>query len=488
LSRYSRAFARVGRRASLRNVAASIATVSVAVLAGPVQPAPAATQTLEAEGFSLASSAGGPYSDAAASGGRGLLMWNNATASQSFTTETSGSLAIRARGDQCSGAPKMTLRVDGIQVLSAGVSSTSFTTYDSTIQVAAGTHTLAVSYDNDYRSKRCDRNLRLDMALITTPDPAPAPTLSDEPAASPTLSETVTSTEASVNPLAGVKLYVDPYSAAKKQADAWRSTRPADAAQLDKIATRPQADWFGEWSGDIEASVSNRVGTATAAGAMPVLVAYNIPQRDCGSYSAGGLSSADAYKTWIRSFAKGIGTRSAVVILEPDALAMLGCLSSSDQSTRLALLKDAVDVLEAQPAVSVYVDAGHSHWIGAAEMASRLTNAGVARAQGFAVNVSNYRLTTELLSYGRDLSARLGGKHFVVDTSRNGLGPSADGQWCNPSGRALGAAPTTSTADSAVDAYLWIKKPGESDGTCNGGPSAGTFWADYALGLAQRAL
>ncbi len=288
--------------------------------------------------------------------------------------------------------------------------------------------------------------------------------------------------------MAGAKLYVDPYSAAKKQADAWRSTRPADAAQLDKIATQPQADWFGEWSGDIETSVSNRVGSATAVGAVPVLVAYNIPQRDCGSYSAGGLSSADAYKMWIRSFAKGIGTRNAVVILEPDALAMLSCLSSSDQSMRLALLKDAVNVLEAQPGVSVYVDAGHSYWIGATEMASRLTNAGVAQAQGFALNVSNYRLTTELVAYGKDLSARLGGKHFVVDTSRNGLGPSADGQWCNPSGRALGAAPTTATSDSAVDAYLWMKKPGESDGTCNGGPSAGTFWADYALGLAQRAL
>lgn len=121
-------------------------------------------------------------------------------------------------------------------------------------------------------------------------------------------------------------------------------------------------------------------------------------------------------------------------------------------------------------------------------MASRLTSAGVAQAQGFALNVSNYRLTTELVTYGKDVSSRVGGKHFVVDTSRNGLGPSTDGQWCNPSGRALGPAPTTSTADPAVDAYLWIKKPGESDGACNGGPPAGTLWADYALGLAERAL
>jgi len=74
----------------------------------------------------------------------------------------------------------------------------------------------------------------------------------------------------------------------------------------------------------------------------------------------------------------------------------------------------------------------------------------------------------------------------VIDTSRNGLGPTADNQWCNPAGRALGARPTTATGDPLVDAYLWIKSPGESDGACNGAPAAGVWWADYALGLAQR--
>jgi endoglucanase len=38
-----------------------------------------------------------------------------------------------------------------------------------------------------------------------------------------------------------------------------------------------------------------------------------------------------------------------------------------------------------------------------------------------------------------------------------------------------------------VDGLLWIKAPGESDGSCNGGPSAGTWWPEYALGLAERA-
>lgn len=54
------------------------------------------------------------------------------------------------------------------------------------------------------------------------------------------------------------------------------------------------------------------------------------------------------------------------------------------------------------------------------------------------------------------------------------------------SARARGDA-TAATADPLADAYLWIKPPGESDGACNGGPEAGAWWPEYALGLAQRA-
>jgi len=478
----------------LRRLAGAIVAVSMAVVAGSTQSAFGATQTLEAEQFSLSSGAGQAYSDPSASGGKALLMWSNGIATRSFVTATSGRLAIRARGDQCGGAPRMVVRVDGSQVLSVLVSSKTFVTYQSNAQISPGTHKLTVSYGNDYRSRACDRNLRLDMVMATTVDPMPTATATPTPTPvpAPTATPIPTPTPAPVeqtssNPLFGVALYVDPESAAKQQADAWRSTRPADAAQLDKIAMRPQADWFGDWSGSVEAAVNSRVGSASAVGAVPVLVAYNIPQRDCSSYSAGGLDTADAYRTWIRSFAKGVGSRRAVVILEPDALGLTGCLSATDQATRFALLKDAVTVLENQPGVSVYLDAGHSFWVSAPEMASRLASAGVAQAQGFALNVSNYRLTSELVAYGKDVSARVGGRHFVLDTSRNGVGPSADGQWCNPPGRALGPAPTTLISDPVVDAFLWIKNPGESDGTCNGGPSAGTFWPEYALGLAGRA-
>ena len=85
-----------------------------------------------------------------------------------------------------------------------------------------------------------------------------------------------------------------------------------------------------------------------------------------------------------------------------------------------------------------------------------------------------------------ELSGLVDGKHFVIDTSRSGAGPSTPYEWCNPMGRSVGASPTTNTGHPLVDAYLWVKPPGESDGECNGGPGAGRWWPEYALGLAQR--
>ena len=59
--------------------------------------------------------------------------------------------------------------------------------------------------------------------------------------------------------------------------------------------------------------------------------------------------------------------------------------------------------------------------------------------------------------------------------------------WCNPRGQALGVAPTTNTGHPLVDAFLWIKQPGESDGTCQGGPQAGSWWNEIAVELSRAA-
>jgi endoglucanase len=286
------------------------------------------------------------------------------------------------------------------------------------------------------------------------------------------------------NPLAGKRLYVDPNSEAKRQAETLRRSRPQDAALVTRIASQPVARWLGGWVTNIGREVDNAVSKITGAGALPVFVAYNIPGRDCGSYSAGGASGGNAYRDWIRSFANGLRGRSAVVVLEPDALPGMDCLSAAGQQERIELLKYAVQVLKAQRA-SVYVDAGNAKWKSAETMANRLKQVDIASADGFSLNVSNYIANGPSIAYGERLSRLLGGKHFIIDTSRNGLGTATT--WCNARGQALGVTPTTNTGHPLVDAFLWIKVPGESDGTCSGGPRAGSWWNEIAIELSRAA-
>lgn len=299
---------------------------------------------------------------------------------------------------------------------------------------------------------------------------------------------TAPASSSSTGSLVGSALYVDSASSpAARQANEWRSSRPADAAIMDKIAAQSQTKWLGGWNADVETEVRAYTTAAAAIGAVPSVVAYNIPARDCGSYSAGGLSSESAYDSWINSIARGIGQRKTLVVLEPDAVAGMDCLSGTDRSARETMLNQAVTTLKTKSAAVVYIDAGNPRWVAVDELVKRLSAVNIAGADGFSLNVSNYVTTEENIAYGTKLAQKLNGKHFVIDTSRNGVGPTADSQWCNPSGRALGQAPTTNTGNSLVDAYLWIKTPGESDGTCNGGPSAGSWWPEYALGLAKTA-
>jgi len=293
----------------------------------------------------------------------------------------------------------------------------------------------------------------------------------------------------SSNPLAGARLFVDPGSNAARQVAEWRATRPEDAAQMEKIASTSQADWFvGDSGAAFRREVAARTRKIVRARALPVFVLYNIPRRDCGAYSAGGARSGAAYKRWISDFAAGAGRRKLAVVIEPDALAGLDCLGPAARTARYALIRYAVERIATNPRAAIYLDAGNSDWQSPAVMAKRLRRAGIAKARGFALNVSNYQTTTASVAYGNRLARLLGRKHYVIDTSRNGLGP-WDGPeyWCNPPGRALGQRPGVKTASPLADAYLWIKLPGESDGACKGGPSSGSWWPEYALGLAERA-
>ena len=295
----------------------------------------------------------------------------------------------------------------------------------------------------------------------------------------------------STNPLAGVHFYVDPGGHAVQQVKAWKQAGDTkDAQALKPIADQPTAVWFGADKGDPRTAAAELTKRAAAAKAVPIFTIYNLPQRDCGQYSSGGAPSVESYQGWLWALGQGIGTNRAVVILEPDAIAqaLVGCGGSASAGQRYQLLASAVGTLRAEaPQARVYIDAGNPNWINDLDaLADALRQSGVAQAAGFALNTSNFVSTKDNETYGGRLSQLLGGAHFVVDTSRNGAGPDASNNWCNPPGRALGERPTTNAKNPLVDALLWVKQPGDSDGTCvPGAPKAGEWWASYALDLVR---
>lgn len=279
------------------------------------------------------------------------------------------------------------------------------------------------------------------------------------------------------------KLFIDPVSDAAQR----KATSPNNPT-LNYLASQPSARWYGDWNANVKDDVSSYVAKAAAAQAIPTLVLYNIPHRDCGSYSAGGAQDYVNYQAWGKQVADGIAGRPAIVIVEPDALASLDCLTASDRTARMNAIAGIVKLIKTTQS-KVYIDAGHTGWQSDDVMASRLKSSGIENADGFSLNVSNFQTNSDNIRYGSSLSAKLANAHFVVDTSRNGSGPATDGQWCNPTGRSLGLTPTLSTGNSLIDAYLWIKTPGDSDGACGGGaPAAGQWWQSYADALYTNML
>jgi endoglucanase len=280
-------------------------------------------------------------------------------------------------------------------------------------------------------------------------------------------------------------LYVDPTNGAATYLAA-DPTAPGSSI-IARLVQMPVANWYGDWNADVRSNVDAYVSAAAIRNEVPVVVAYNIPNRDCGGYSVGGARDVQSYTQWVRQVADGINNRTAVVILEPDALGALDCLPVAQQAERLQALAQAVSILKANSKTAVYIDAGTAAWQPAAVMASRLKQANVAASDGFSLNVSYFAPTLQSRVFGDQLSKLIGYKHYVIDTSRNGGNNNVTGMQCNPSWASFGDTPTTSTGSLLNDALLWIKIPWESDGACNGSPAPGGAYWSYALQLAKNA-
>jgi endoglucanase len=260
------------------------------------------------------------------------------------------------------------------------------------------------------------------------------------------------------HPFRGAELFVDTGTAAAR----WQ--RQHATRWLDPITIRPQARWLT--SPQDLAAVPALARRARGQDAMLVLVAYYVPDRGCTSHRQGAHSAAE-YARWTDRLVRNLAPTRTVVILEPDAVPA-DCFDAE----RAAVLRRAAKRLAAAGQY-VYVDAGHARWRSTGEMAERLLQAGIQYAQGFSVNVANRQTTRDSQRWGQELSDLVGSREFVIDTSRNGVGPppddpNRDDEWCNPDQQALGQPPTTRTSVRGLGALLWIKPPGESDGICGG--------------------
>lgn len=283
------------------------------------------------------------------------------------------------------------------------------------------------------------------------------------------------------NPFAGARLVQnDPTLPAAQYA----KDHP-DAAWAQQLAAVPRAHWLAD---DQSANdLPNWLKIVDGQRALPVLVIYRIPNRDCGSYSRDSAPLTNGqYDAWISRVVHSLGRRQAAIIYEPDAL-----VSKCYTDNRGDIMHREVRKL-ANAGYTVYLDAGNSHRDPTIqELKRRLLRAGVDQAEGFSLNVSSFFSIQDEQRFGDALSKMLKGRHYVIDTSRNGSGPPQDTQsanwFCNPVDIRLGQNPTTRTSDSRADAYLWIKNPDISDGQCRrGDPPTGQFYPAQAQRLVEQ--
>src|SRR4051812_13070982 len=98
------------------------------------------------------------------------------------------------------------------------------------------------------------------------------------------------------------------HGAIEQIADLTSSGDKAEANLIREMIETPQAVWFTSGTPKrVQQDVKNTVQRAAGKDTVPVLVAYNVPGRDCAQYSAGGAATGADYKAWIDGFAAGLG-------------------------------------------------------------------------------------------------------------------------------------------------------------------------------------
>ncbi|GAB9474602.1 hypothetical protein Gpo141_00011722 [Globisporangium polare] len=285
-----------------------------------------------------------------------------------------------------------------------------------------------------------------------------------------------------------------------------KTTYPDAAFAISELEKHTIATWYSDRNGDYASTAKELVTSCPDSSRLSVVV-YGLPNKDCDAgYSAGGSNkNAGDYSNYINTLSGIIGQRKVMYILEPDAVGLLaktgGCAESNGYK---ANLQTAVKILSSNPNAEIYLDVGYwtlQYGSSTSIVASLVRDiAAAGRVKGITLNTSNYRSNSELATLCSNFQGAIGNgdMHCIFDTSRNYNGSPSSNEWCNTKSAGIGKVPTSDTGLSNVDYFIWIKPPGESDGTCDSGdrtsdalkgPAAGAFFKDsFSLLWNQGAL
>ena len=280
---------------------------------------------------------------------------------------------------------------------------------------------------------------------------------------------------------------------------AWR------VRMLEKIAVQPEAqrvsanafapDRNGVW--ELATKIFCHNLTADP-GSIPIISTYFLHPDVGGNCSSRSQIRAarPRFEGNVNEIAAATGRRPVVYLLELDGIGCSLCMAQrGDLRDYLALFRYEVDRLGSLPHGVVYAEAGYSDGNSPAYTARALNQIGVRRIRGFFTNDTHENWTINEIRWAEKVSRLTHGADFIVDTAENGRGPKRNphprtqgtNDLCNPPGRGLGPRLNTHTPFAHVDALMWTHVPGNSSGSCKGGPPSGTFWPARAIGLAARA-
>ncbi|KNG50486.1 cellobiohydrolase-like protein II precursor [Stemphylium lycopersici] len=307
------------------------------------------------------------------------------------------------------------------------------------------------------------------------------------------------------NPFASRSIYANKFYSSEVVSAAAQMT---DAALAEKALKFLQADMDLSDTREKISVVEDGIKDVPC-NQIAALVIYDLPGRDCAAKASNGelaVGELNIYKTEyidpiVAIFKKYPNTAIALVI-EPDSLPNL--VTNIDLQTckdSASGYREGVAYALKQlnlPNVMMYIDAGHGGWLGwndnlkpgAKELSAVYKKAGSPKqVRGIATNVAGWNawdLSPGEFSSATDAqwnkaqnekkyielfspelkSAGMPGQ-AIVDTGRNGVTGLRQewGNWCNIDGAGFGRRPTSTTGSSLVDAFVWVKPGGESDGT-----------------------